>query len=189
VSVTPHPGPGARPTPGPSDGAGTLTTRPFTGAGAAAEPLRTEILDLVAHCFAGPPWSEGPDDVVALADRIPGWRDRAGFTGLQVRDERGTLVAAAYGWFGPPEVDGTPMPGVDRDRAFHVVDLMVHAVARRRGLGRVLLDRLVGDRRPAVLVTHPDSGARGLYEAAGWRATGTFTVFGDRERIVYVLTG
>lgn len=166
-----------------------LTITPFTGADAAAEPLLTEILDLVAHCFAEPPWSEGPDDLAAQAERIPGWADRDCFTGLQVRDEQGTLVAAAYGWFGPPEVDGTPMPGVDRDRAFHVVDLMVHAVARRRGLGGVLLDRLVGDRRPAVLVTHPDSGARRLYEDAGWRATGTFTVFGDRERVVYALTG
>lgn len=175
--------------PAPGDAALSLAIAPFTGSEAATEPLRTEIVELYAHCFADPPWSEGPDEVAAHAARIPGWRDRDGFTGLQVRDGRGRLVAAAYGWFGRPEVDGTPMPGVDHDWAFHVVDLMVHAAARRRGLGRVLLDRLAGDRRPAVLVTHPGSGARRLYEAAGWRATGTFTVFGDRERVVYARTG
>jgi hypothetical protein len=36
-------------------------------------------------------------------------------------------------------------------------------------------------------VTHPDSSARRLYEAAGWRPTGRFTVLGGMDRIVYAL--
>jgi GNAT superfamily N-acetyltransferase len=79
------------------------------------------------------------------------------------------------------------MPGVDHSRVFHIGDLMVHPSARRQGLGRVLLDQLVASRQPAALVTHPDSSARRLYEAAGWRPTGRFTVLGGLDRIVYAL--
>lgn len=160
---------------------------PLTGPG--VERAHHELVELYARCFAEPPWSEGPEEVAAYAERIRAWATRSGFAGLLARRDDGTLVAAAYGWFGPPDVEGVPMPGVDHSRAFHVGDLMVDSSARRQGLGRALLDQLVAGRRPAVLVTHPDSSARRLYQAAGWRPTGRFTVLGGLDRIVYALDG
>jgi ribosomal protein S18 acetylase RimI-like enzyme len=73
------------------------------------------------------------------------------------------------------------------DVLFHVGDLMVHPKAQRRGLGRELLDQLVSGRTPAVLVTHPDSGSRRLYEAAGWRSTGSVQLEPDSPLVVYML--
>jgi GNAT superfamily N-acetyltransferase len=160
------------------------TIRPLIGPD--VERVHSELVELYATCFAEPPWSEGPDEVASYAERIRTWTTRSGFTGLLARRD-GTLVAAAYGWFGRPEVAGVPMPGVGHSRVFHTGDLMVHPSARRQGLGRVLLDRLVAGRQPAALVTHPDSSARRLYEAAGWRPTGRFAVLGGLDRIVYAL--
>ena len=173
------------PVPPTDRGSAPLAVGPLTGPG--VERVLDDLVALYAGCFAEPPWSEGPDEVAAYAERIRRWATRSGFTGLVARGDDGTLVAAAYGWFGRPEVDGVPMPGVDHGRAFHIGDLMVHPSARRRGLGRALLDRLVVGRRPAVLVTHPDSDARRLYEAAGWRRTGRFTAPGGLARVAYAL--
>jgi GNAT superfamily N-acetyltransferase len=162
-----------------------LSVRPLDGAGVVA--AHDELVGLYARCFAEPPWSEGTDDFAAYAERIREWAARSGFAGLVARSAGGTLVAAAYGWVGRPEVEGVPLPGVGHGPAFHVGDLMVDASARRRGLGRALLDGLVADRRPAVLVTHPDSDARGLYESAGWRRTGALTLPSGVDRVAYVL--
>ena len=178
---------GAAPRPGDpvSSGSTGLTVRPLDRAG--VEAAHDELVGLYARCFAEPPWSEGADDVAAYAERIGEWAARTGFAGLVARSDGGTLVAAAYGWVGRPEVEGVSLPGVGHDSAFHVGDLMVDAPARRRGLGRALLDRLVAGRRPAVLVTHPGSDARGLYESAGWRRTGDLTLPSGVDRVVFVL--
>ena len=159
------------------------TIRPLTGAD--LDDVHAELVALYRRCYAGPPWHEGDEEVAAYATRIRTWATNDGFTGLIARHDDGTLAGATYGWVGPPEARGLPMPGVDHPRVFHVGDLMVDPDHWRRGLGRRLLDQLVTSRLPAVLVTHRDSGSRRLYESAGWRHTGTLAPPGSWDMLVY----
>jgi GNAT superfamily N-acetyltransferase len=156
--------------------------------GPAVDALHPHLVDLYAACYGGPPWHETEDDVDAYASRIRRWAALDTFAGLVAHDEAGALVAACYGWQGPPTAGGIPLPGITAEEPFHVGDLMVHPTAQRRGLGRRLLDRLVAGRRPALLITHPESVSRRLYEAAGWRATGTLDLPHARgQHVVYTL--
>lgn len=160
------------------------TIHPLTAVGVGT--VHAELVALYRHCYAEPPWSEGPEEVAAYAERVRGWASEDGFTGLLARHDDGTLAGATYGWVGPPQVRSLPLPGIDHPSVFHIGDLMVHPRSRRHGLGRRLLDQLVAGRRPAVLVTHPDSDARYLYETAGWRSTGTITPLGSWPMLVYL---
>jgi GNAT superfamily N-acetyltransferase len=146
-----------------------------------------DIAALYALSYAEPPWSEGPEDIAAFRTRLRVWAAERGFVGLLARRPDGALVGAAYGWWGASEVGGTPLPGVDHELVFHVGDLMVHPAARGRGLGRGLLDQLVTGRRPAALVTHPESAARHLYDAAGWACTGLLTPPGTAPLLTFIL--
>jgi GNAT superfamily N-acetyltransferase len=161
------------------------TIHPLDGPGVAA--VADELADLYARCYAEPPWSEGPDDVARYRTRLAAWATEAAFTGLLARRRDGSLAGATYGWVGPPSLRHVPLPGLGPGPVFHVGDLMTHPDHRRHGLGRRLLDTLVAGRRPAALVTHPDSGARRLYDAAGWAATGTVAVPGIDPLLTYVL--
>jgi GNAT superfamily N-acetyltransferase len=142
---------------------------------------------MYAACFAGPPWHETDGDVVAYSSRIRLWAELDGFTGVIAHDLAGRLVGAAYGWYGPAEARGVRLPGIAAGRLFHVGDLMVHPGRQRRGLGRALLDRLVAGRRPALLLTHPESVSCRLYNTAGWRVTGTVDLPGSPGNVVYTL--
>jgi len=153
-----------------------------------AGAFHAELVDLYGLSYREPPWDETDEDVAAYAARIREWAGYEGFTGLAVRDPvDGRLTGVVYGWFHPAESGGRPLPGVEAARPFHVGDLMVHPLARRQGLGRHLVDRLTADRRPAVLLTHPDSAARRIYEAAGWRHTGELDQPDAPTRSVFVL--
>jgi GNAT superfamily N-acetyltransferase len=145
-----------------------------------------ELVELYAACYSAPPWSEGPEEVAAYRVRLEGWAAEPSFTGFLARDATGRLVGAVYGWSGPPELSSTRLPGVQHERVFHVGDLMVHPHAQRRGLGRLLLGTVVSDRRPAVLVTHPESDARHLYAAMGWLRTGTVEAPGGPPLLVFL---
>lgn len=107
---------------------------------------------------------------------------------MVVRDPAdGRLTGVTYGWFGPAESGGRPFAGVDAAMPFHVGDVMVHPLARRQGLARHLIARLTADRRPAVLLTLPDSAARLLYESTGWRRTGELDTPNGPPWSVFVL--
>lgn len=155
--------------------------------GADIDALHPHLLVLYAACFAGPPWHEDDRDVAAYGSRIRHWAERDGFTGLVVHERSGRLTGATYGWHGPPEAGGARLPGIAHEWPFHVGDLMVHPDVQRRGLGRRLLDRLVTGRRPALLLTHPASASRRLYDTAGWRVTSTVDLSGSPGQVVYTL--
>ena len=177
----------------PAATAGGLAVTIAEISGADVDALRPELTALYAACYAGPPWHEGERDVDRYAARLGTWAALDSFTGLTAHarahdgDDAGPLVAAAYGWQGPPESQGVPLPGIAAARPFHLADLMVHPTAQRRGIGRTLLDRCTRGRRPAVLLTHPDAAARRLYEAAGWRCTGTVELPATAPLLVYLL--
>lgn len=154
--------------------------------GCDVDGIHGELLRIYAVCYSGPPWYETAEDVEVYADRIRDWAGLDSFAGLVARDASGSLVGATYGWSGPAEVRGMPLPGIEAANPFNVADLMVHPTVQRRGLGRALLDRLVEGRAPAVLLTHPDGEARHLYEAARWRCVGSVTPSESMEWLVYL---
>lgn len=150
------------------------------------EVRHAELVALYSACYAAPPWNETQPDFDAYADRIRAWSALDGFAGVMLVDAADDLVGVTYGWQGPAEIRGVRLPGVDHPEVFNVADLMVRPAERGRGLGRSLLDALVEDRRPAALVTHTDSPARRLYDAAGWKAVGELTPPDSLTWIVYL---
>ncbi|WP_329791120.1 GNAT family N-acetyltransferase [Lentzea sp. DG1S-22] len=146
--------------------------------------LRSEVFRLYRSGFAGPPYSETEEEIARFTD---GRFDRSmatpgahGFVAW-----RGETVAGlVYGWPARGEVPGDRgyalvhscvaphLHHLLRPPAFEVVELVVDPAHRRRGLGRLLLDRIVEGHATAWLGTHPDAPARRLYESAGWTVIG-----------------
>ena len=102
------------------------------------------------------------------------------------RSERGQFVLGA--WRGERLVGAI---GCERDRrrkgrhVGHVVGMMVRPEARRRGIGRALLDGLIGECRRTegmemltLTVTAGNAAAVGLYESSG------FAVYGNLRRAI-----
>lgn len=154
--------------------------------GSAVEGVHAALVDLYTVCYSVPPWNETGADFAAYAERIRTWAALDGFAGVLSRDAAGDLVGIAYGWQGPAEIRGVPMPGVGAPDVFNVADLMVRPADRGTGLGRALLAALVDDRLPAALVTHPASEVRRLYESTGWRHVGNLTPPDSITWVVYV---
>ncbi|GAB7036760.1 MULTISPECIES: GNAT family N-acetyltransferase [Catenuloplanes] len=135
-----------------------------------------DLIALYADVFTGPPWNEGPEDVADFRRRLHEDAARPGFRAVLTAD------GFATGW--PTEL---PLPDVQAyqeivdhlgpervvellDGVFEVNELAVRASARRRGVGRRLLDEVVGDAPRAWLVTSRDApDAVAFYRRAGWR--------------------
>lgn len=83
---------------------------------------------------------------------------------LLARDASGRLLGYAMWWVAGPE--------------FHLLNLAVHPAARRQGLGRELLDRVVADARKdqaefvALEVRTSNLAAKTLYQHAGFHTVG-----------------
>ncbi len=139
-------------------------------------------------------WAEQVLDVYSAAMDVP--RDIAGgrrsaMTGHLQRDglravaavEQSVLVGTAYGHLGEAgqwwhdqvtTALGRHLGAAGADRwagAFEVCELHVLPDHQGLGLGRVLLERLLGSREVPALLTTPTgpTRARGFYAAGGWQ--------------------
>lgn len=139
-----------------------------------------ELSDAYRDTFSGPPWDESGSQAAAFAEGVPQWAARDGFRAFWVR-ENGELIGFAFRVRTPRPVPDDGFYSLLRERfgdrvtelagAVEVVELAVRPSARRRGLGRDLLNAVTGDER-AWLVTRADAGpTREFYRRSGWRET------------------
>jgi ribosomal protein S18 acetylase RimI-like enzyme len=148
-----------------------------------AEALFDAIRNLYDEVFSQPPfaWEESePEDHRKRLMRVMAEPT----FGLTVALAEGALVGFAYGYtsapdsprwtgFTPPLSAGltAEWPG----RTFALVDLAVRADWRGKGIGRQLVDELLGSRQEerAVLKTEPEVIETGkFYVRTGWRRVG-----------------
>lgn len=140
----------------------------------------SEILDVYAEAFGGPPWCEGAEAVAAHRPRLLAQlgHPRAEVV-LAEHGER--LVGAAFGWAATDAVADDHLHrrvrralGAEAARRYlaagvvELAELMVRAGRQGRGLGGALMDCLLAG-RPTWLLTHRDSRAIAFYERAGCR--------------------
>jgi GNAT superfamily N-acetyltransferase len=74
---------------------------------------------------------------------------------------------------------GIPRPGLSSERVGRVQSMYVAPDARRRGVARALIDRLIAYGREAKLISlalHPSDAARPLYTAVGFAAADEMTL-------------
>jgi GNAT superfamily N-acetyltransferase len=149
---------------------------------------RQPLIELYAQVYAEPPWLETPQEAATFADRLAEQAQRPGFRcAIAHEDER--LLGACYGYSaGAGPLSDTPFyralaSGVDQEvvreylvgEVCEVAELMVASIARRRGLGRALINRLLRDQRRAWLCTHPTGSGLAFYRTNGWTVRGQFT--------------
>ncbi len=149
-----------------------------------------QLESLYRRCFTEPPWRESAERLAAFPGRLSAHLGQDGFDGLVAVDD-GHLVGAVYGWPAGGELaSGThfddalaaAVPPAVACRllapALIVAELMVDPGHQQRGIGRVLLARLVDGWPSAWLCTHPEAPAAGMYRRDGWREEVGFAVDG-----------
>lgn len=150
------------------------------GIGADVPPMLDEMVEVYARVYAEPPYLSGdPENCAAFVERTTGQADRPGFSVVWCRDgER--LVGFAFGlplgpggwWRG----EATPPPAeIQAGDKFAVIELILDAAYRGRGLGRTMMDTLLADRPEpyALLTAVPEAPARQIYARWGWQQIGT----------------
>lgn len=143
-----------------------------------------EIIVLYRRCYAGPPWSETPEQLDAYPDRLARAMERPSYSAWAERDHEGRLIGICYGWPTPADLSGSRIydlltsafgaPAVSRMTAgsFEVVELFVHPRARGKGIASALLAQAVAGWPKAWLITSPEAPAARLYHRLGWREAG-----------------
>ena len=133
-----------------------------------------------------------------LDEILPRHAARQGFRSVAAVDD-GAIVGLAYGYLGGPGEwwhDRVAAAMTDEQRArwlapghFELVELMVDAAHRRRGIGRTLHDELVrGHVGPVVLSTQTDNDeALALYRSLGYEIVVPQIDLGGGDRMYCVL--
>jgi len=151
--------------------------------GADASPLVDELTPVFAEVYAEPPYYMGQDEVALFRERFDRQRQQEGFSLVTARAD-GALVGFVLGvplqptstWWSrlltplPPEVT-EEWPS----RTFAVIELVVCAPWRQRGIARTLHDTLLQGRpeERATLTARPEAtAAQAAYAAWGWRRVG-----------------
>ncbi|TDD72116.1 GNAT family N-acetyltransferase [Actinomadura darangshiensis] len=137
-----------------------------------------EIAEVYVPAYAEPPYE--PHPMFSREEFIPRTTrqtTRKGFTLIGVRKGDGELVGFSFGlhfvagsWWRDVSGSAPPQEIVDAAK-FSVIELVVAAPHRGRGLARRLLGALL-DGRPeqyAMLLAQPDSHARTIYAHWGWK--------------------
>lgn len=149
----------------------------------AALAARGELIAVYAAVFCAPPWNEPPERAVNFGDRLAAWAGQSGFVGV-LAEQSGSVTGFAVGVTTPDHLPRDhiydhvrsilgPVAVTELCGRLEVLELAVHPSARRGGLGRRMLDALVGD-RPAWLITVPViPGTTAFYDAVGWQRCGT----------------
>ncbi|MBT2207033.1 GNAT family N-acetyltransferase [Actinomadura sp. NEAU-AAG7] len=144
--------------------------------------LLDELADLYQQVYAEPPYNAGPKFSRArFLDRTRGQTLASGFRLLVARREA-VAVGFAFGFSMMPGAwwaNASPPPRevLEADK-YAVVELAVSKPERGRGLGRLLLNRLLAERpeRFATLAAVLESEAYGMYLRWGWEQVGEFRV-------------
>jgi ribosomal protein S18 acetylase RimI-like enzyme len=151
--------------------------------GRAVLAASAELAAIYAVVFCVPPWNEPLERADGLADRLGDWTEKPGFIGAFA------YTGASVRGFALGYTTPSPFPS---DRSYgqvsailgpeavtalsgrlEVGELAVHPGARRVGLGRRLLDALVGDRPAWLLMVLTMPGTTAFYDAVGWQRWGT----------------
>jgi GNAT superfamily N-acetyltransferase len=151
---------------------------------AAGGPLVTAVHDSDGYPVRPPP---DPSDFLRVADALGAW----------VAEEDGDVVGHVLlrpSTSAPVMRAAARATGLPEDRLGVVGRLLVSPTARRRGLGRALLDVAASHAgrlglHPVLDVVTGHRAAIAMYEAAGWRRADTVHVtFGDVrfEEFVYI---
>ncbi|GAA4966659.1 GNAT superfamily N-acetyltransferase [Nonomuraea thailandensis] len=158
-----------------------------------------EITALYRRCYAGPPWSEPPEQLDAYPDRLAEALERPDFNAWVERDHEGRLIGICYGWPTPADLSGSRIydmlrdsfgaPAVSRMTAgsFEVVELFVHPEARGKGIASRLLAQATAGWPKAWLITSPQAPAARLYHRLGWQEAGPLP--GDPPLALFTLEG
>lgn len=143
-----------------------------------------EITDLYRAVYAEPPYSETPEDAADFRDRqFPARAQREGFRMVTAR-AAGELIGFVFGHTLPHDTgwwSGLLLPRPAEfvketgDRSYAVIELVVRADWRRRGVARRMMQALLAGRpeERAVLLVRPDAPAAvATYAAWGWQRVG-----------------
>lgn len=145
----------------------------------ALEPYRATIVDLYGRAFAEAPYLVGPEDVERFAELLPRHAKLPGFR-MVIAVQFGIPVGFTYGHTNEPgqwwwEQVAPGLSDAQRaewfEGAFAVVELGVAPEARRQGIARRLLRRLLAGlpHHTAVLSTiQAETPAMTLYRRLGW---------------------
>ena len=151
------------------------------GNGEAASNILDELTELYVKVYAEPPYNSGSlysrEDFVARTTRQAANQD---FAISWARSSDGELVGYSFGflfaagrwWAG----NASPPPSeVLESPKFAVIELIVDAMWRGRGVGKDLLGEVLKQRTEkfAILTADPDAPARRIYERWGWEQIGT----------------
>lgn len=149
------------------------------GEGAVAQ--LDELTAVHQEVYAEPPYDNAPKyGRNQFIQRTTGQAKSSGFTLVTARDD-GPLVGFAFGFTMPPGGWWTnarlASPSVLAASKFAVIELIVLASYRGRGIGRRLYDELLRgrDEQYATLAAVPEAPAYNLYQRWGWRPAGKIT--------------
>jgi GNAT superfamily N-acetyltransferase len=134
-----------------------------------------EFTSLYLEVYAEPPYDSGPVwSADAFLDRTRRQTAAQGFSCVAAYDAAGDLIGYSFGlpfaakqWWA--NTTATPPELIDSPK-FAVIELIVQAHWRGRGIGRRLLDALLSQRSEpyATLTAIATAPARTLYDHLGW---------------------
>ena len=165
----------------------------------ATAALSDQLVDVYRAAMGAPPFHETEVETGWFAQELADELTEPGFRCWVASDDDGQVAGFAYG-FPTPEIPADGWYGRLREAVgpgaaeqwltgqFAVVWIAVHPERRGRGLGRALLERLLGGAGTgrAWLVTHDlDTPAQALYRSLGFRELGRGALgWHDAERVV-----
>jgi ribosomal protein S18 acetylase RimI-like enzyme len=168
--------------------------------GSAALPLADLLTQAYADAFGEPPWNENLTQAADFRGRLAADVRRTGFRCVVAPGQDGDIDGFASGWITEApfrsdraygQVAEQLGPDGVRERlvgALEVDELAVRPRARRRGLGRQLLDALVTDApdgRAWLLTRRDAANSVEFYRRAGWREVSPLP---DTARSIVVFT-
>lgn len=151
------------------------------------------VSDLYADAFFGPPHNQGQTELGRMVDSWPRRLTAPGFR-LIVAEHEGQPIGCVYGhqlaadtkWW---EGALVPLPDdvtAERDgRTLAVIDMMVTAAWRRRGIAEAMHGHLLVDRteeRVTLLVDPANEPARRAYRKWGYGVVGRIQPFPDSPK-------
>lgn len=146
------------------------------------------IGSLYQRIYSEPPYGEGPDDVADFVSSLPRRASQPGFR-LVVASWDGDPVGFALGhqltpdtkwWQGATSSIPESTTREDPGRTFAVIELAVLPAFRRRGIARIMHDRLLANltEQRVTLLVRPEAGpANAAYERWGYARVASIKPF------------